>query len=265
MEPIHSLVLGILQGLTEFLPVSSSAHLVLAPFLFEWKDPGLAFDVALHMGTLGALLGYYWKDWLDLAKQPFQKKKNKNGIQWKHLIVGTIPAVIFGFTLQKHAEETFRNPLLIAFTLTAFGLLLFYFDRKGSQSRNLSGLSVRDALVIGAAQALAIIPGVSRSGVTITAALALGMSRSAATRFSFLLSAPVVGGAGLLKGKYIVQALTAGGNEAATILLGLSASFISGAFAIGLLSYIAKTKTFNVFVVYRVLLALVIVIVVISR
>lgn len=262
----QSIILGIVQGLTEFLPVSSSAHLVLTPFFFSWTDPGLAYDVALHMGTLSAVLLYFWKDWVGIIRSTFGKSHEGHGeFGLKALIVGTIPAVIAGFTLEKHAEETFRNPILIAATLAAFGLLLWYWDSRGKHSRSFSQFRLRDALLIGGAQALAIVPGVSRSGVTITAALALGLTRPAAARFSFLLSAPITAGAGILKSKHILAALTAGGAETQAVAVGFVSSLISGFLAISLLSYMVKGKTFAGFAVYRVILSLVIIVFVVSR
>jgi undecaprenyl-diphosphatase len=186
-------------------------------------------------------------------------------MNWKLLVVGTIPGVIAGLALEKAAEESFRNPLLIAATLSAFGLLLFYFDRVGRKSRDMAATTMRDALVVGCAQALAIVPGVSRSGITITAGLMLGLTRSTAVRFSFLLSAPIIGGAGVLKAKHILHALMAGGAQMNAVLIGFGSSLVASLLAIGLLSYIVKSRTFNVFVAYRLVLALVIVVVVIFR
>lgn len=263
---VQSIILGIVQGITEFLPVSSSAHLVLTPFFFSWTDPGLAYDVALHMGTLSAVLLYFWKDWVGIVRSTFGKAHEGHGeFGLKALVVGTLPAVVAGLALEKHAEETFRNPVLIAIMLASFGLLLWYWDSKGKHARGFSEFKLRDALMIGGAQALAIVPGVSRSGVTITAALALGLTRPAAARFSFLLSAPITAGAGILKSKHIMAALAAGGAETQAVVVGFISSLVSGLFAITLLSYMVKGKTFAGFAIYRLVLSLVIIIVVVSR
>lgn len=261
-EFYQAALLGIVQGLTEFLPISSSAHLVLVPYFTGWKDPGLAFDVALHLGTLAAVLGYYWKDWLQTTFQFFGKNTGEDTVHWKWLVVGTIPAVIAGLFLEEYAENTFRNPLLIALTLSLFAVVLFLCDRWGSQKNNISKLQLTTALMVGCGQALAIVPGVSRSGITISVALALGFSRMASLRFSFLLSAPIIAGAGVLKSKYILAALVSGGSQAQAVYMGFCTSFLSGIFAVWILSQLVRSRTFTVFVVYRLVLATIIILVV---
>ncbi len=261
MYLLQAIVLGLVQGVTEFLPISSSAHLVLTPYLFGWEDPGLAYDVALHMGTLVAVLVYFWRDWLEMARQCVTRGAttgpNTAHIVW--IIVGTMPAVVAGLLLEEQAEAIFRNPLLIACTLAAFGFLLWYWDTKGSKARDFAHFHLRDAVIIGVAQALAIVPGVSRSGITITAALALGLTRSHAARFSFLLSAPITAGAGILKSSYMIDTLQAGGPAAAMVVMGFVASLLSGLAAIYFLSVILKSRSFKGFVWYRLALALFIV------
>lgn len=265
MSSIESAALGLVQGLTEFLPISSSAHLVLVPYFLRWEDPGLAYDVALHLGSLLAILLFFWKDWLEIVKDfiaDVTRKppcKPQSGVTWKLLVLSTIPGVVAGLGLEKQAEATFRNPILIAVTLALFGLLLFYWDTRGKRNRGLDAVKVKDALLVGCAQALAIIPGVSRSGITITTALWLGFTRPSAVRFSFLLSAPIIGGAGLHKIKYIVQAIKVGGGAARMVGLGFAASLVSSLLAIGLLTTIVRSKSFTGFVVYRIGLATVIV------
>ncbi len=272
MDITKAIVLGVVQGLTEFLPISSSAHLVLVPFFLHWDDPGLAFDVALHLGTLVAVLFYFWKDWLALLQQifPFIKKYTPQNflqttVNWKALALATIPAALAGLVLEEHAEKTFRNPLLIATTLAVFAGLLFYFDRRRNHYCELTQLHFKTALFIGLAQAVAIVPGVSRSGVTITAALALGFTRSAATRFSFLLSAPIIAGAGLLKMNYILASIKAGGAEAMGVGVGFISSFFSGLLAIIFLNLLIRTRSFTGFVVYRIVLAVFILSVFLSK
>ena len=262
----QSIILGIIQGLTEFLPVSSSGHLVLVPYFFAWTDPGLAYDVALHMGTLVAVLLFFWRDWVGLAKSALSRTPSIKGeLGFSMLIIGSIPAAVAGMLLNDYAEHTFRHPLIVAATLATFGGLLWYWDRRGSRQREFESLTLRDCLIIGCAQALAIVPGVSRSGATITAALALGLTRPTATRFSFLLSAPIIAGAGVLKSKYIIEALAMGGEQATAIVTGFLASLLSGFLAIWFLSYMIKARTFAGFAVYRIILSLVIIAVFFSR
>ncbi len=257
-----SFFLGIVQGLTEFLPISSSAHLVLMPYFFNWKDPGLTFDVALHLGTLAAILIYFKKDWQNILLQIAAPKKAraKQDVDWKWIAIGTLPAGVIGLLFEKQAEHAFRNPYLIAVTLAVFGFLLWFFDSRGKKKFTLDSLSLKTALIIGFAQAMAIVPGVSRSGITITAALFLGLRRESAFRFSFLLSAPIIAGAGLLKFPKIFQTLIQGGPESLGMLIGFVASLVSGLFAIVLLKYMAEKRSFKAFAVYRLLLALAIVV-----
>lgn len=258
MSLIEPIVLGTVQGLTEFLPISSSAHLVLVPFFLGWTDPGLAFDVALHVGTLCAILIFFWREWVEILEDLVGSRR-KRGVTWKLLVIGTIPGMVAGLLAEKQAEELFRNPLLIAASLSLFAILLWYWDSHGKKNRSLSEALSRDALIVGLAQALAIVPGVSRSGITITAALFVGLERSSAVRFSFLLSAPIIGGAGILKAPSIFALLAAGGSQAWAVILGFAASLMAGLLAIGLLTSIARSRTFNGFVVYRLLLAALIV------
>lgn len=265
MTILESLILGAIQGITEFLPISSSAHLVLTRFFFNWHDPGLAYDVALHMGTLAAILMFFWKDWLEIIRDIVRHSGTRHPINLKLLVIASIPGAVAGLALEDVVETAFRSPLLIAGTLTVFGLLLWYFDSRGRKDRELMTVGMKDALIVGAAQALAIIPGVSRSGITITAGLLLGLGRNSAVRFSFLLSAPIIAGAGLVKGKYILEAMTTDTAQAMLVASGFLASVVSGFLALGFLSYIVKSRTFIGFVAYRLALALAIVVFVIFR
>ncbi|MEA3406013.1 MAG: undecaprenyl-diphosphate phosphatase [Pseudomonadota bacterium] len=213
MEPtldwLQITVLALIQGLTEFLPISSSGHLILMPNLFGWPDQGLAFDVAVHIGTLTAVIVYFRHDiWLmarDWSRSLITRQPTSNSRLAWWVIFATIPAVLFGLFLNQGLEEALRNPLLIAATTIGFGVLLWWSDVKGQQIRDEYSLSFKDIMIIGVAQALALIPGTSRSGITITAALFLGLSREAAARFSFLLSIPIILGAGLLKTKDLIE------------------------------------------------------------
>ncbi len=258
MNPLHAVVLGTLQGLTEILPISSSAHLILVPWLFRWPESGLTFDVALHLGTLIALCLYFWRDIIELAISFFR------GITGRGLhapadrlpfciIAGTIPAAIVGKTLEGPLEEMFRhNPALIAVFLIAFGLLLAFADTTGTKRWKLDQIDLRIALIIGLAQCLALVPGVSRSGITITAALLLGFNREASARFSFLLSLPVVAGAAVLQlGHLAKHGLPA--NEVMPLLIGIATSAFFGYLSVVFILKLVQKKSLYPFVWYRLL------------
>ena len=225
------MVLGVLQGATEFLPISSSAHLLLVPWLLGWLPLGLTFDVLLHSGTVIALLVYFRHDWKEIGLQTIFRKKSVLGQQNRlglTLLIGTVPAALVGGILKDFIEEVLRSPATTVVTLSCFGLLLWWADRTGAQSRRVADLSPREGLIIGMAQALALVPGVSRSGVTITAALRLGLSRTEAARFSFLLGTPIIVLATLSQ---IYSLWTLGEYNLVSIspfLIGILFSFISG-------------------------------------
>lgn len=170
MTVLQALFMGIIQGLGEFLPISSSAHLVLTPWVLGWEDPGLVFDVALHMGTLLAVVAFFWRDWVELFSEAIIKRRStqKASMFW-YLLIATIPGALAGYTLEEQAETIFRNPLIIASMLIIMGLILFIVDRRAVNRKNMNGITFVDSLLIGLSQAFAIIPGVSRSGVTMTA------------------------------------------------------------------------------------------------
>lgn len=196
MDFIHILALAILQGLTEFLPISSSAHLILLPALAGWTDQGLAFDLAVHLGTLAAVIGYFRLELAGMARDWLQslasgQRQGESRLAWA-VLLGTLPVGLVGIMIKEFAQEALRSPLIIAWSTVGFGLLLAYADWTGKQQRNEHALTWRDVLFIGLAQALALIPGTSRSGITITAGLMLGLTREGAARFSFLLSIPVI-------------------------------------------------------------------------
>ncbi|MCF6253718.1 MAG: undecaprenyl-diphosphate phosphatase [Thiomicrorhabdus sp.] len=209
LEWIQIITLALIQGITEFLPVSSSGHLILVPQLLNWPDQGLAFDVAVHIGTLAAVILYFKKDiWLmarDWSGSLVTRQPTSNSRLAWWIIFATIPAVSFGLFLNDGLEETLRNPIIIAATTIGFGVLLWWSDVKGKQVRDEYSLSFKDIMIIGVAQAIALIPGTSRSGITITAALMIGLTREAAARFSFLLSIPIILGAGLIKLKDLMD------------------------------------------------------------
>ena len=259
MTTWQAIILGSVQGLGEFLPISSSAHLVLVPWLFHWQDPGLAFDIALHIGTLVAVIIYFWRDWLRLLTQGFTAPRTSNGRLFWYLVIATVPGAIAGYVLEKKAETIFRTPLLIAVALIAMGAILFWADRKSAKKDDLNNITLRTSFLIGLSQALAIIPGVSRSGITMTTGLFAGLKREAAARFSFLLSTPIIFGAALVKIPHLVRHP---GSIDANFLMGMVLACITGIVSIRFLLRYIQTRTFMPFVWYRFALgALVIVII----
>lgn len=250
MTVLQALILGIVQGLGEFLPISSSAHLILVPWLLGWKIPGLTFDVALHMGTLLAVVLYFWHDWLNLFRSAFNRKSSDEKRLFWYLVIATIPGGLFGVLLEKKAETIFRAPLLIGILLIVMGLVLYLADKK-RQARNLDTMTLGDAVWIGLLQALAILPGVSRSGSTIAAARWLNLSREAAARFSFLMSTPIILGAGILKLRHLTLAAI---NF--PFITGVASSFIVGILSISFLLKYLRRNNFNIFVGYRFIIGL---------
>ncbi len=254
----QAIVLGLVQGLAEFLPVSSSAHLALAPWLFGWPAPGLAFDVALHLGTLTAVLWFFRHEWVSLWKAWWRIVRAGGRVhdvderRVRLLIVGTLPAAIAGVLLDDYAETVFRAPVITASMLIAAGLVLWAVDRWASSSRTLAGLGLRDAILVGLAQVAALVPGVSRSGATITAGRALGMDRGSAAVFSFLLSMPITAAAALVKTPQALAEL----SSPVPLLAGIAAAAASGWLAIAVLLRFVRTHGYGPFAVYRVLLGL---------
>jgi undecaprenyl-diphosphatase len=251
----QALVLGLLQGLAEFLPISSSAHLALAPWLFHWPDPGLAFDVALHFGTLIAVIWYFRQEWLALLRAAWEIIVTRRiaTVEQKRaafLIVATIPGGIFGLLLEKKAETAFRNPALIASALIVLGILLWLADRFARADRPLSAMTWGEAILVGFAQVFALIPGVSRSGSTITAGRALGLDRSAAAEFSFLLSMPIIAAAVILKVPHVMRE----SGMSMPLFVGVAASAVSGWLAISVLLKYVSRHSYGAFALYRVLL-----------
>jgi undecaprenyl-diphosphatase len=267
MSVLQAIVLGIVQGLAEFLPISSSAHLILVPWLFGWEDPGLAFDVALHWGTLVAVLAVFWRDWIRLIRAAAMSilecrigEDEDRRLFWA-LAVSSIPAAIVGKLLNEWADETLRAPLLIAATMSVMGIALGLADRYGSKRCAEGEMSMPQAVGIGVAQAFALVPGVSRSGSTITVGLVFGFTREAIARFSFLMSTPIIFGAGVLKLPKMLREMHAGTSHVgpAALLAALVASAVVGALVIRWLLAWLRTRTYAVFVVYRLLVAVLIV------
>ena len=265
MSVLQAIILGLVQGATEFAPVSSSGHLILVPWLFNWtivSDPALnkTFDVALHMGTLVGAVIYFRKDLVRYIAAWFRSVVHREiantdqRVAWA-LVIGTIPGAIAGAAFESVIEEKLGQPFIIATMLAIFGVVLYAVDRYARSDREIKDITVRDGGVMGVAQALALQPGVSRSGVTITAGRLLGIDRESAARFSFLLSLPIIAGAGLLKSVDVVQNGLPPGF-AAPFFWGMLAAGVSGYLVIwGLLAYLRK-RGFAIFMWYRIAVAL---------
>ena len=255
----EAIILGIIQGITEFLPISSSAHLILFPWMFDWHGTlvdSLNFDVALHAGTLVAILAYFWRDWLDLLKNFFQGLNNGtwktgNGRLIWFIAIATVPAGVLGIKFEHIVEESFRNPLLIATSLTIISFLMWAVDRYSRKVSALEQMTFGHSLFIGFAQALALVPGVSRSGITIIAGLMTGYTRESAARFSFLLSTPVIAGAAVLK----LSKLHLAPGEALPLVVGVIFSAVVGYVSIKFFLQYLSRHSLNLFVGYRLALA----------
>jgi undecaprenyl-diphosphatase len=258
MTPVHALVLGIVQGVTEFLPISSSGHLILVPAILGWPDQGLAFDAAVHLGTALALLCYFGPQLVSIATGILTRRER----DWRlvlALVAGTVPAAVAGILLEKVIETRFRGPIPVALATIVWGLVLWWADRQAARAttRELGDVGIARGFGIGLAQILALFPGTSRSGITMTAGLAGGLDRPTAARFAFLLGLPITAGAGLLKTVSLLRHGLAGG-EAAALAIGLIASFVAGLAAVWFLIRYLQRRTLGVFVVYRVILGVVI-------
>jgi len=266
---VQAVVLGIVQGLTEFLPISSSGHLIVVPALLGWDDPfisSLAFGVMLHMATLLALLVFFRADWLRLVPAWFASIGDRSidgdpdrRLAWL-LLISTIPAVIAGLLLNDLIETAFREPRLVALTLVAGAAILWLAEQAGSRTRRIADLSTAGALGIGAAQAIALVPGISRSGISISAGLFAGLDRESAARFSFLMATPITAGAGLYEVRKLVTGEAGVSVDAGLLVAGMIASLVAGLLAIAVLLRFLRTHPTTIFVVYRILLAAVILI-----
>jgi undecaprenyl-diphosphatase len=266
MPLFQAIVLGIVQGLTEFLPISSTAHLILIPWLLGWKDPGLAFDVALHVGTLAAVLIYFFRDWIQVialglgipAGGDSALARNR-GLLWL-MVAATIPIGVFGLLFQHQAESAWRTPNVIGAMMIAVGGLLWWAERAGRKRKDLGHLSFADAMSVGFAQVLAIVPGTSRSGVTIAAGLLRNLDRETAARFSFLLSTPAIGAAAA-KDFYDLLKHEGGipPDMRMAFLVGIAVSGITGCLVIQLFMRYLRRGTLNFFVAYRVIFGIMII------
>lgn len=255
MTVLQALVLGLLQGLTELLPISSSAHLMLAPWLFGWPDHGLAFDVALHSGTLVAIVWYFRREWVELIRAAWRiaahrRVETEEERRVVFLVIATVPAVVAGLFLEDVVGSVLRDPRITATTLIVMGILLWFADRVRPNDRALGTMRAPEALLVGLAQALALVPGVSRSGATITMGRALRFDRKSAAVFSFLMSMPVTAGAVILK---MPEAVGESGISM-PLLVGVTAAAVSSWLAISVLLRYVSRYSYGVFAAYRIVL-----------
>lgn len=260
MDVIQAVGLGLVQGLTEFLPISSTAHLALVPWFVGWKDPGLTFDVALHVGTLVAVTAYFREDLWGMLRAGFTSLVRRDPsdpfqrLAWQ-VVIGCIPAIFAGVLLDQYVSGALRSPAVIASALIVVGLLLALADRQAKEGHTLEAFTWKSALLVGLAQACALVPGVSRSGATMAAALGLGFERPAAARFSFLLGYPVILGGCVFKLKDLIHAPDLAAM-ATPIAIGVAASAVSGYFCIAYLLRFLQSNSFKIFVGYRLALGL---------
>ena len=265
MPLYQAVVLAIVQALTEFLPISSQAHLWFVPWLFGWKDPGLTYDVALHAGTLIAVLIYFFRDWIQIIAHGFgmnagsdDELRRNQGLLWL-LAIATIPAAVAGFFLDKQAETSWRSPYLIGGMLIAIGVLMWIAEKKGSERKSIDQVGWADGITIGVSQALALVPGTSRSGITITMGLFRGLTRATAARFSFLLSTPIIAGAVLKK---LWDVHKEGGiphDMRVPFAAGTAISGIAGALVIAVFLRYLKRNSLMPFVYYRIVFGIIVI------
>jgi undecaprenyl-diphosphatase len=279
LDLFQAIVLGLVQGVAEFIPISSSAHLIIIPWLFGWKDPGLAFDVALHMGTLIAVLVYCWQDWVRLIRGALNSLAQRNltadpdgKLAW-YIVLATIPGALAGALGESKLDEVFHGDtaaaaangiLIIGVVMIVLAALLWVAERIASHRYDMSRLTLGQAFGIGVAQAFAIIPGVSRSGSTITAGLFMNLKREAAARFSFLLGTPVIVGAGVKQAYDIVKAGGIPSGDLPAFIVGFLVAAVSGYAAIFLLLRFLQRNTTLPFIVYRVVVGVLLIVFVLA-
>jgi undecaprenyl-diphosphatase len=265
MPLYQAIILAIVQGLTEFLPVSSTAHLAILPQLLHWQDPGLAFDIALHVGTLAAIFIFFFRDWVKILLTgigiPFEREPNNENSRalLYYLIIGTIPVGLAGMIFKKQAEGPWRNLIVMGVMLIVVGVLMYLGDKLGREKRGLGQISWADALWIGMSQALAVVPGTSRSGITITTGRFRSLSREAAARFSFLLSTPAIAAAAL---KDFLDLRKEGGippGMGVPYAVGIVVSAIVGIVVIAFFLKFLKRNTLALFVWYRIVFGIIII------
>ena len=267
MDLLQSIILGAIQGITEFFPISSTAHLVLLPWFFSWTDQGLPFNVALHMGSLIAIIYYFWRDWILIIKEFLQSvlkgsfEGRPNGKTGLYLVIATVPGALAGLLFEEYAAGLLRHPLSIAFSLSFFGVILYFSDRVSKKNKTVGEMNIVDCIIIGLSQALAIIPGVSRAGITITGAMFRNLNREEAAKFSFLLGAPLIAGAGVFEARHLEYSAV----MSVPFIAGVLASAVFAFLAIKYLLRFVRKSSYTVFVIYRLGLAVLIVFLYLTR
>jgi len=263
MNFFHAIFLGFIQGITEFLPISSSGHLVIFEYFLGLENTPIEFDVMLHLGTSLAVISYFWKDWMRMSKNFLFSRDKNSKLELTNFIIGTVPAVLVGLSIEHLISRYLRNPWIVVFTLIFVAVLIFLAEKFSKKIREYSDFNIKHSFFIGLAQATALIPGVSRSGMTMATSLFLGYDRVSAAKFSFLLSAPIIFGAGLYAG---VKLYKNGFNDLSSMyLVGFVSSAISGYIAIAFLMKFLQTRNFIPFVYYRIILAILVAIALIIK
>lgn len=263
MTIIQSVILGVVQGLTELLPISSSAHLFLIPWIFNWEIPE-SFDVALHFGTLLAIGIFFFKDWIRLIvggyKQTIKKEKNSEGRMFWYIVLATIPGGIIGFILDHFIESYLTKPLIIAIALIIMGIILYLVDKHCKSETEYKNMTLKQTFLIGLSQCLAFIPGVSRSGITMTAGRIMGVKRESVAKYSFMLSGPIVLAATIFKlGDFIEYFAVANITGIISFVIGVLASFIVGIIVIKFLLEYLKKGSFKIFAIYRMVIGVIVI------
>ena len=261
MTILQAIILGIVQGLTELLPISSSAHLNLIPWIFNWNIPD-SFDVALHFGTLLAIGIFFFKDWVNLIKGGFnqvvKKEKTQEGRMFWYIVLATLPGGIIGFILDHFLEDYLTKPLIIAIALIVMGIILYLVDKNCKSKTDYEDMTLKQTFLIGLSQCLAFIPGVSRSGITMTAGRMMGVKREATAKYSFMLSAPIVLAATIFKlGDFIEYFAVANLTGIIAFILGVLFSFVVGILVIKFLLEYLKKGSFKIFAIYRIIVGLI--------
>jgi undecaprenyl-diphosphatase len=255
MSLLEAFIYGVLQGLGEFLPISSTAHITLAPWFFGWRDPGLAFDIALHMGTLAAVIFFFWRDWIKLIKAGLTDAKSSDGKLFWYLVLACVPGGILGLLFEEHIETTFRSPLIIGIMFIVMGVVIYAADKYSKSEIDLKNIGLKRSFLIGVSQAIAMIPGVSRSGITMAAGRAMKVTREDAARFTFLLSTPFIFLSGVYKAKDLISVPV----EPLPFAVAVLTSAVVGVLSIKFLLDYLKKKGFGIFAVYRLILGVIVI------